>query len=85
MKLLRLVEPAMRQVSSCLAATVFTVSVLVAAPQMAFAAGGGAELEHFTPERSDRSLQRGARVFVCLLYTSPSPRDRQKSRMPSFA
>ena len=21
----------------------------------------------------------------CLLYTSPSPRDRQKSRMPSFA
>ena len=24
-------------------------------------------------------------VFVCLLYTSPSPRDRQKSRMPSSA
>ena len=23
--------------------------------------------------------------FVCLLYTSPSPRDRQKSRMPSSA
>ena len=22
---------------------------------------------------------------TCLLYTSPSPRDRQKSRMPSFA
>ena len=22
---------------------------------------------------------------VCLLYTSPSPRDRQKSRMPSSA
>ena len=64
MKLLRLVEPAMRQVSSCMAATVITVSVLVAAPQVAVAAGGGAELEHFTPERSDRSLQRGARVFV---------------------
>jgi DtxR family Mn-dependent transcriptional regulator len=27
---------------------------------------------------------RGERVY-CLLYTSPSPRDRQKSRMPSSA
>ena len=25
------------------------------------------------------------RVAICLLYTSPSPRDRQKSRMPSSA
>ena len=25
------------------------------------------------------------RVTFCLLYTSPSPRDRQKSRMPSSA
>ena len=24
-------------------------------------------------------------VWICLLYTSPSPRDRQKSRMPSSA
>ena len=24
-------------------------------------------------------------IKVCLLYTSPSPRDRQKSRMPSSA
>ena len=24
-------------------------------------------------------------LFRCLLYTSPSPRDRQKSRMPSSA
>ena len=24
-------------------------------------------------------------LFACLLYTSPSPRDRQKSRMPSSA
>ena len=23
--------------------------------------------------------------WICLLYTSPSPRDRQKSRMPSSA
>ena len=26
-----------------------------------------------------------ARLGACLLYTSPSPRDRQKSRMPSSA
>ena len=26
-----------------------------------------------------------ARDYICLLYTSPSPRDRQKSRMPSSA
>ena len=25
------------------------------------------------------------RYWICLLYTSPSPRDRQKSRMPSSA
>ena len=25
------------------------------------------------------------RIVTCLLYTSPSPRDRQKSRMPSSA
>ena len=25
------------------------------------------------------------RFAICLLYTSPSPRDRQKSRMPSSA
>ena len=27
----------------------------------------------------------GDRWWPCLLYTSPSPRDRQKSRMPSSA
>ena len=29
--------------------------------------------------------QGGHGCLVCLLYTSPSPRDRQKSRMPSSA
>ena len=28
---------------------------------------------------------RSAMGALCLLYTSPSPRDRQKSRMPSSA
>ena len=30
-------------------------------------------------------LQSAYVSMVCLLYTSPSPRDRQKSRMPSSA
>ena len=29
--------------------------------------------------------EAGAEVKVCLLYTSPSPRDRSLSRMPSSA
>ena len=31
------------------------------------------------------SDNRTAVSVICLLYTSPSPRDRQKSRMPSSA
>ena len=30
-------------------------------------------------------LKRKGLKVICLLYTSPSPRDRQKSRMPSSA
>ena len=38
--------------------------------------------QHFTSEnRKSLEIQKE----VCLLYTSPSPRDRQKSRMPSSA
>ena len=32
-----------------------------------------------------RSPDSGILLYGCLLYTSPSPRDRQKSRMPSSA
>ena len=33
----------------------------------------------------DRGLYRVGEGITCLLYTSPSPRDRQKERMPSSA
>ena len=33
----------------------------------------------------DDSVYLSLLVYGCLLYTSPSPRDRQKSRMPSSA
>ena len=36
-------------------------------------------------EAIDELSSRPKAVVVCLLYTSPSPRDRQKSRMPSSA
>ena len=32
-----------------------------------------------------RQVDDADRLRTCLLYTSPSPRDRQKSRMPSSA
>ena len=34
---------------------------------------------------TDCLMTGSANVKICLLYTSPSPRDRQKSRMPSSA
>ena len=34
---------------------------------------------------SSMSSYKSALSQICLLYTSPSPRDRQKSRMPSSA
>ena len=37
------------------------------------------------PLRERNQLLLGAGYAPCLLYTSPSPRDRQKSRMPSSA
>ena len=48
----------------------------------------GALIKRGKPTQADYYLLKpGAShtVKVCLLYTSPSPRDRQKSRMPSSA
>ena len=33
----------------------------------------------------DKTLTAGRVVYTCLLYTSPSPRDKRQSRMPSSA
>ena len=35
--------------------------------------------------RTAHTYNMTAKSYTCLLYTSPSPRDRQKSRMPSSA
>ena len=41
----------------------------------------------FTPDQFNEActIADRAGLQICLLYTSPSPRDRQKSRMPSSA
>ena len=39
-------------------------------------------IKQYRSSDCERSIAKG---IPCLLYTSPSPRDRQKSRMPSSA
>ena len=36
-------------------------------------------------DKGKGKAEEGQDTYGCLLYTSPSPRDRQKSRMPSSA
>ena len=53
----------------------------------AFRYGLGLEAEVSGENRLSELLENGElnEACLCLLYTSPSPRDRQKSRMPSSA
>ena len=37
------------------------------------------------PEEMDRLDRKLMQLKICLLYTSPSPRDKRQSRMPSSA
>ena len=50
-------------------------------------ADGNQESDDAVPSlsRYERLSHHNRSVATCLLYTSPSPRDRQKSRMPSSA
>ena len=41
--------------------------------------------EAITKARNIGRVLATIEALICLLYTSPSPRDRQKSRMPSSA
>ena len=42
-------------------------------------------IRHSKSSLETDGVKRGYQYNPCLLYTSPSPRDRQKSRMPSSA
>ena len=62
-------------------------AVLKPTPNACDSHGGG--VQHGAWSRATVDLRaaghRIANIYACLLYTSPSPRDRQKSRMPSSA
>ena len=76
--------------------TLFGLAALAACPVLTFAQQPQAmcreTLETWVRDKSlnakwnsDHTAVIMVRGGVCLLYTSPSPRDRQKSRMPSSA
>ena len=46
---------------------------------------GGGSSAPTTQTVRQTNLPEYAAPYVCLLYTSPSPRDRTRSRMPSSA
>ena len=46
---------------------------------------GDVGLDHELVQAVDDTVVLLGSGCICLLYTSPSPRDRQKSRMPSSA
>ena len=56
-----------------------TLMTWVALDNLAATAGSALTLDKATED------QFNAIVYACLLYTSPSPRDRTRSRMPSSA
>ena len=70
----------MSNVNATVPIIALTASTFLSKKQMAEEVGMTDFLSKpFTPE------QLSSKIRVCLLYTSPSPRDRQKSRMPSSA
>ena len=49
-------------------------------------AGIGHAIDYVTKkEKTEEKLVSGLHCEPCLLYTSPSPRDKRQSRMPSSA
>ena len=49
------------------------------------AIAGTMQIPYTSEESRRKRLAEAAQNGVCLLYTSPSPRDRTRSRMPSSA
>ena len=60
----------------------------IAEPQKQVNADGKERISYnceFIMPQDHAGFQQFMAKYGCLLYTSPSPRDRQKSRMPSSA
>ena len=52
---------------------------------MCWRPGHKAPIHGHEGEKCFMRVERGSLLFTCLLYTSPSPRDVEESRMPSSA
>ena len=50
-----------------------------------FQLSSGSRINSGADDAAGLAIADGLQGNICLLYTSPSPRDRQKSRMPSSA
>ena len=50
-----------------------------------FGLAAGTYFKNLKKNKQTAIIAKDTRLSGCLLYTSPSPRDRQKSRMPSSA
>ena len=61
----------------------FFIVLAASLPHTGFSAGGGAELTHFTPVRTDRALQRGARTFVNYCQACHTAEYHRYSRLAS--
>ena len=55
------------------------------AAQCGYEGVGLRTISQHLPGEPDYALANGRMFQICLLYTSPSPRDRSVSRMPSSA
>ena len=77
----------MRKLSKLLLALSFVFSVTTSSYAVTVASWGGAYTESQKLGYGDPTAKKlGIEInWVCLLYTSPSPRDRNVSRMPSSA
>ena len=61
-------------------------TTLTAAITKVLAETGGAEFIAYDQiDKAPEEKERGITISTCLLYTSPSPRDVEESRMPSSA
>ena len=79
-------QPAAEAAPQPVAATAVEVPRSVEAPHAGAAVGNaGGALRVAAAATPPPHIELTADNYTCLLYTSPSPRDRQKSRMPSSA
>ena len=75
------------KISSLRFAILLIIFIAISSGVVTFIPQGNDQQEYidFYNETPILGFINGSQVISCLLYTSPSPRDRLKSRMPSSA